>query len=44
MSANLARILTETAKRHGGRTALKLDDVEVSYGLLDEGSAGSPAC
>src|SRR3954464_11548527 len=39
MSANLATIMTETAQRHGDRTALKLDDAELSYALLDEGSA-----
>ena len=39
MSANLATILTETAEKHGDRTALKLDDTELSYALLDEGSA-----
>jgi long-chain acyl-CoA synthetase len=39
MHENLARILTETAKRHGDRIAFKLDDVELSYALLDEGSA-----
>ena len=31
MSDNLARILTDTAERHGDRTAFKLDDVELSY-------------
>jgi long-chain acyl-CoA synthetase len=39
MHENLATILTETANRHGDRTAFKLDDVEVNYALLDEGSA-----
>jgi long-chain acyl-CoA synthetase len=39
MSENLASILTETAARHGDQTAFKLDDVELSYGMLDEGSA-----
>jgi long-chain acyl-CoA synthetase len=39
MSENLATILTETAKRHGDRIAAKLDDLEVSYSMLDEGSA-----
>jgi long-chain acyl-CoA synthetase len=39
MSENLARILTETAEQHGDRTAFKLDDVELSYAMLDEGSA-----
>jgi long-chain acyl-CoA synthetase len=39
MSENLARILTETAARHGDRTAFKLDDVELSYAMLDEASA-----
>ncbi len=39
MSENLARILTETAEKHGDKPAFKLDDVELSYSLLDEGSA-----
>jgi long-chain acyl-CoA synthetase len=36
---NLATLLTDTAAEHGDRTALKLDDAEVSYAMLDEGSA-----
>src|SRR5215212_5521248 len=39
MSANLATILTDTAEKHGDKTAFKLDDTELSYKLLDEGSA-----
>ena len=39
MSENLARILTETAAKHGDRTAFKLDDVELTYAVLDESSA-----
>jgi long-chain acyl-CoA synthetase len=39
MSTNLATILTESARRDGRRTALKLDDIQVPYALLDEGSA-----
>jgi long-chain acyl-CoA synthetase len=39
MSANLATILTDTAEKHGDKTAFKLDDVELSYSMLDEGSA-----
>jgi long-chain acyl-CoA synthetase len=39
MSANLAANLTSTAERCGDRIALKLDDAELSYALLDEGSA-----
>jgi long-chain acyl-CoA synthetase len=39
MSANLANLLTRTAAAHGDVIALKLDDLEVSYALLDEGSA-----
>src|SRR5215208_1877676 len=39
MSENLARILMETAERSGDRTAFKLDDVELSYSMLDESSA-----
>jgi long-chain acyl-CoA synthetase len=38
MSENLARILTETAERNGDHTAFKLDDIELSYSMLDEGS------
>src|SRR5215475_5710910 len=36
---NLATILTDSAQRDPDHIALKLDDMEVSYGLLDEGSA-----
>jgi long-chain acyl-CoA synthetase len=39
MSENLARILTETAERDGDRTAVKLDDFEANYELLDQGTA-----
>jgi long-chain acyl-CoA synthetase len=39
MSENLATILIETAKRNGDKTAFKLDDVELNYSMLDEGSA-----
>jgi len=39
MSANLATILTRTASEHPEQIAMKLDDVEVSYALLNEGSA-----
>ena len=39
MSENLARILTETAAAHGDRTAFKLDEIELSYAMLDETSA-----
>src|SRR5215210_8938914 len=39
MSSNLATILTETAEKHGDKPAFKLDDVELSYSMLDEGSA-----
>ena len=39
MSGNLARILTDTAERHGDRPALKLDDTVVTYAQLDEASA-----
>jgi long-chain acyl-CoA synthetase len=35
MSENLANILTETAERHGDSTAFKLDDIELSYHMLD---------
>jgi len=36
---NLASVLTDSAQRDPRHIALKLDDMEVSYGLLDEGSA-----
>jgi long-chain acyl-CoA synthetase len=36
---NLASVLTDSAQRDPDHVALKLDDMEVSYGLLDEGSA-----
>ncbi len=36
---NLAELMTKTAAEHGDRVALKLDDVEVTYEQLDEGSA-----
>jgi long-chain acyl-CoA synthetase len=36
---NLASILTDSAGRDGDHIALRLDDLEVSYALLDEGSA-----
>ncbi|MDQ3588252.1 MAG: long-chain fatty acid--CoA ligase [Actinomycetota bacterium] len=38
MSENLATILTDTREKHGDHTALKLDDTEVSYEMLDEGA------
>ena len=38
MSANLATLLTESAARDGAQIAIKLDDTEVNYALLDEGS------
>jgi long-chain acyl-CoA synthetase len=38
MSANLATLLTDSAARDGSHIAIKLDDTEVSYALLDEGS------
>ncbi len=39
MSENLAEILTSTAARTADHIAFKLDDVELSYGALDESSA-----
>ena len=38
MSDNLATILTGTAERLPDQTAFKLDDVELSYSMLDDGS------
>src|SRR5918998_2747756 len=39
MSRNLASNLIETAEQHGDRIAIKLDDFELNYQLLNEGSA-----
>jgi long-chain acyl-CoA synthetase len=39
MSANLAALLTDSARRDPEAVALKLDDAELTYGMLDEGSA-----
>jgi long-chain acyl-CoA synthetase len=39
MSENLAGILTETAGRSGDRVALKLDDIEVTYGQLNDAAS-----
>jgi long-chain acyl-CoA synthetase len=36
---NLANVLIETAARHGDRIAVKLDDVELNYAVIAEGSA-----
>ncbi|HEV7846812.1 MAG TPA: AMP-binding protein, partial [Thermoleophilaceae bacterium] len=36
---NLTGILAETVAEHGDRTAIKLDDLEIPYTGLDEGSA-----
>src|SRR4051794_21493298 len=36
---NLAELMTDTAEREGDHIALKLDDAEVSYSMLEEGSA-----
>jgi long-chain acyl-CoA synthetase len=38
MSENLASILTETAERHGDRLAVKLDDTELTYAMLNGAS------
>jgi long-chain acyl-CoA synthetase len=37
--SNLASVLTDSAQQRGDRTAIKLDDVEVTYAQLEEGSA-----
>jgi long-chain acyl-CoA synthetase len=39
MSANLASILLDSASNRGDATALKLDDAELSYAMLDGASA-----
>src|SRR3954471_10615347 len=38
MATNLATVLTDTAEQHGDRIAIKLDDFEVSYELLNDAS------
>src|SRR3954467_11819365 len=35
---NLTHMLEDTVGRHGDRTAIKLDDLEISYDALDAGS------
>jgi long-chain acyl-CoA synthetase len=39
MSENVARLLTESAARRRDHTAVKLDDIELSYAMLDQASA-----
>ncbi len=39
MATNLARLLTQTASRHGGRPALKLDQNTISYDMLNEAAS-----
>jgi long-chain acyl-CoA synthetase len=39
MSGNLATILTDSAARHGDRTAVRLDEAEFTYAPLDDASA-----
>jgi long-chain acyl-CoA synthetase len=39
VSENLARILIEAAEANGDAIAVKLDDLEVSYSMLEEGTA-----
>ena len=39
MSENLASHLTETAAKHGDKTAVKLDDAELTYKALDGATA-----
>src|SRR3954454_1311454 len=39
MSANLATLLSDSVARDADAVALKLDDAELTYGLLDAGSA-----
>jgi long-chain acyl-CoA synthetase len=38
MSDNLASLLVDSAERNSDAIAVKLDDTEVNYGLLDEGA------
>ena len=39
MGRNLASLLTDSAARHPARTAIKLDDAELTYAQLDGASA-----
>jgi long-chain acyl-CoA synthetase len=39
MGTNLATILAGSAERHGARTAIKLDDLELSYEQVNDLSA-----
>ena len=39
MSENLARIMTTAAEKNPEGIAVKLDDVELNYAVLQEGSA-----
>src|SRR3954454_23275024 len=39
MNANLSRILVEAVEKHPDRVAVRLDDAEFTYKLLDEASA-----
>src|SRR3954469_12423048 len=43
MSANLATLLADSVARDADAVALKLDDAELTYGLLDAGSAAIAA-
>jgi long-chain acyl-CoA synthetase len=38
MSRNLAQALTDTAAAHADKLAIKLDDFELNYGILDQGA------
>ena len=38
MSDNLASILTKSAEKHGDRIAVKLDDIELNYTIMNEGA------
>jgi long-chain acyl-CoA synthetase len=38
MSDNLASLLVDSAEKDGDRLAVKLDDVEVNYSVIDEGA------
>jgi long-chain acyl-CoA synthetase len=38
LSENLASILSKAAERHGDRIAVKLDDVELNYTVVNEGA------
>src|SRR4051794_27969774 len=43
MPTNLATLLTDTAKDHGDQVAIRLDDLEIPYSVLDDLTARAAA-